>query len=140
MLFVLLLVSPTWGGTITMSGTAWKQLQDPEELPEPKPPGPVAVKRYLWLDPREEAVYFKSIWQVEAPRPGWFDSQVVGSGVEVTRATWDGRQTALSSHPDGSRVLEWVEEGAELVVEGLVFGDPTRGVQLELLPTALGRI
>ena len=135
----LLATSLAQDGTVTIDGEIWRRLMsEPVEVPET---GfrPAATRRIVTLEERSDGIAIRVTWTLEAQEAGWFSANLVDKGVLVDRVLWNGSEAPISTDPSAFRVTGFVDRPVEIVLEGTLTGDPSRGaVGLGLLPAATG--
>lgn len=126
-------------GSVELDGPRWQQLSAHEE--ERAPPGPWVATRDIKLLREEEGLLIRGQWTLRTSRPGWFMGDLLGPGVEIRKATWNGRPAAIDRAGALTIVAGYVRDEVRLEVEAFIPGDPANEpLTLDLLPAVAGRM
>lgn len=137
LLSVLLLASPR--GTVEIDGARWQDVQTGAE--EVSLPGPWAADRDVELIREGDGLRIRGRWTIRSAKPGWFLGDLLGPGVEIRSATWNGRPAAIDRSDEMTIVAGYVRDRATLVVDAFVVGDPANSpLTLDLMTAVSGRL
>lgn len=123
-------------GEVELTGAQWRALQP---VPEPEP-GAMILRREVLLRKVEGGVELRGKWLVRSERAEWFANGLLGPGVHLRRARWNGRPAAVWSGEPGPMVVERIDGAATLEVEAFVPGDASAGVVLPILGAPRGTV
>lgn len=103
-------------GEIEVPWAMWRALR-----PEPEPePGAMLLRREVVLRKVEGGVELRATWALRSERPEWFANGLLGPGVHLRRATWNGRAAVVWSGGQGPMVVERLDGAGTLVVEAFL--------------------
>jgi tetratricopeptide (TPR) repeat protein len=139
----LLALQPAPPGTAEVDGSTWRALNpDQPEAPEQRLL-PWAAFRDVEAEPVKDGLKIRARYQIRTQRPGYFHGVLLGptAGARVESVTLNGRPAAIHRGAEGTVVLAFVRNAAEVVMEAFVPGDPERGVVVvDLLAAVRGRV
>lgn len=123
-------------GEIEIPGALWQSLRPAPEVP----PGAMILRREVTLSRVEGGVELRAKWIVQSEHAEWFANGLLGPGVHLRRARWNGRPAAVWSGEQGSLVVERIDGAATLEVEAFVPGDASAGLVLPILGAPRGTV
>lgn len=127
---------PLEPGEVEVPGALWRSLQ-----PEPEvPPGAMILRREVTLTRAPGGVELRATWRLRSERAEWFANGLLGPGMHLRRARWNGRPAAAWSGEQGSMVVERIDGAATLEVEAFVPGEASAGVVMTILGAPRGTI
>jgi hypothetical protein len=117
-------------GEIEVPGALWQSLRPVPEVE----PGAMILRREAVLRRAPGGVELRATWILRSERAEWFANGLLGPGVHLRRARWNGRPAAVWSGEQGPMVVERIDGAATLEVEAFV----PDGEGAELLLPILG--
>lgn len=137
LLSVLVFASPR--GTVEIDGARWQDVRTGAE--EIALPGPWVADRDVELLREGDGLRIRGRWTIRSAKPGWFLGDLLGPGVEIRSATWNGRPAAIDRSDEMTIVAGYVRDRATLEVEAFVVGDPANSpLTLDLMAAVSGRV
>jgi len=137
LLSVFVLASPR--GVVETDGSRWQDVRTGAE--ELVLPGPWVADRDVELVREGDGLVIRGRWTLRSVKPGWFLGDLLGPGVEIRSATWNGRPAAIDRADEMTIVAGYVRDRATLVVEAFVVGDPASSpLTLDLMAAVSGRV
>lgn len=101
-------------GEVEVPWALWRALR-----PEPEP-GAMLLRREVVLRKVEGGVELRATWALRSERAEWFANGVLGPGVHLRRATWNGRPAVVWSGGQGPMVVERLDGAGTLAVEAFL--------------------
>lgn len=123
-------------GEVEVPGALWQSLRPVPEAP----PGAMILRREVVLRRVEGGVELRATWILRGERAEWFANGLLGPGVHLRRARWNGRPAAVWSGELGPMVVERLDGAATLEVEAFVPGDASGELVLPILGAPRGTV
>ncbi len=118
---------PIPDGWVTVDGSVYRALIAEDE-PEVDPRQTLVVSdRDVRLRWDGKALQIRSVWRLVPKERTWLDLPIAGPQVRVDRVLLGGVLAKLRVEGGYTRITAQIDRPVELVLEGAVEGDPTRG-------------
>ncbi|MCB9715110.1 MAG: hypothetical protein H6712_14685 [Myxococcales bacterium] len=133
-------LAPDEVDAVELPWTSYQALRELGEDHEPPALGPWVAEREAELRPVEGGWELRVRWSLEVQTPGWLWQPLLGPGIELSSATWDGRRAPVVSLPGGTHLAAFVEHAGELELRAFVPGSLDQPIDLALMPATRGRL